>query len=207
MAPTESSTGRARVARKGARTAAPITPHRLPAGEEADWEGIQGSADGTGLRIAVACSRFNGNVTRLLLAGALGELDSRGVTGADRTVVWVPGAFELPLAAAAAARSGQYDAVICLGAVIRGETSHYDIIAGQCAAGIQQIQLELSLPVVFGVLTTENLDQALARAGGSAGDKGAEAATTAIEMANVLRLLERARPGFPADDEPRRTTR
>jgi len=207
MAPTESPTGRARVARKGARAAAPITPHRLPAAEEADWEGIQGSADGTGLRIAVACSRFNGNVTRLLLAGALAELDRRGVTGADRTVVWVPGAFELPLAAAVAARSGQYDAVICLGAVIRGETSHYDLIAGRCAAGIQQVQLELSLPVVFGVLTTENLDQALARAGGSAGDKGAEAATTAIEMANVLRLLERARPGFAADDKSRRTTR
>ncbi len=146
-------------------------------------------------------------MTRLLLAGALAELDRRGVTGADRTVVWVPGAFELPLAAAVAARSGQYDAVICLGAVIRGETSHYDLIAGRCAAGIQQVQLELSLPVVFGVLTTENLDQALARAGGSAGDKGAEAATTAIEMANVLRLLERARPGFAADDKPRRTTR
>ena len=159
MAPTESPTGRARVARKGARAAALITPHRLPPGEGADWEGIQGSADGTGLRIAVACSRFNGNVTRLLLAGALAELDRRGVTGADRTVVWVPGAFELPLAAAVAARSGQYDAVICLGAVIRGETSHYDLIAGRCAAGIQQVQLELSLPVVFGVLTTENLDQ------------------------------------------------
>ncbi len=146
--------------------------------------------------MAIVCSRFNGNVTELLLSGALAELDSHGVTEADRIVVWVPGAFELPLAAAATARSGQYDAVICLGSVIRGETSHYELIASQCASGIQGVQLELVLPVVFGVLTTENLEQALARAGGAHGNKGAEAARTAIEMANVLRRLERTRPGF-----------
>ena len=154
-----------------------------------------GSADGTGLRIAVACSRFNANVTDLLLAGALAELDRRGVLEQDRTVVWVSGAFELPLAAMVAARTGRYDAVICLGAVIRGETSHYDFVAGQCAAGIQRVQLEMNLPVVFGVLTTDNLEQALARAGGTHGNKGTDAALTAIEMASVVRQLGRVQSG------------
>lgn len=169
--------------------------HRLPAIEAVGQEGILGSADGTGLRIAVACSRFNANVTDLLLAGALAELDRRGVLEQDRTVVWVSGAFELPLAAMVAARTGRYDAVICLGAVIRGETSHYDFVAGQCAAGIQRVQLEMNLPVVFGVLTTDNLEQALARAGGTHGNKGTDAALTAIEMASVVRQLGRVQSG------------
>ncbi|MGA2529125.1 MAG: 6,7-dimethyl-8-ribityllumazine synthase [Acidimicrobiales bacterium] len=161
-----------------------------------DFAGIRGSQDGTGLRVAIVCSRFNGEVTGRLLEGTLVELDRSAVTEADRTVVWVPGAFELPLAAMALARTRQYDAVICLGAVIRGETSHYDFVAGECAAGLQRVQLEMNLPVVFGVLTTENLEQALARSGGAVGNKGTEAAMTAIEMANVLRQLESARPGM-----------
>jgi 6,7-dimethyl-8-ribityllumazine synthase len=174
-----------------------VPGHRLPAVELDDWEGVRGSAEGSGLRIAVACSRFNGHVTGLLLTGALAELARCGVAEADRTVVWVSGAFELPLAAKAVALTGQYDAVICLGVVIRGETTHYDIVAGECAAGIQRVQLEMRLPVVFGVLTTENLEQALARAGGPVGNKGTEAAMTASEMANVLRQLQWARPGMP----------
>ena len=125
----------------------------------------------------------------MLLAGALAELERLGVASADRTVAWVPGAFELPLAAMAMARTRRYDAVVCLGAVIRGETSHYDFVAGECASGLQRVQLDLALPVIFGVLTTENLEQALERAGGVLGNKGTEAAATAIEMATVLRQL------------------
>jgi 6,7-dimethyl-8-ribityllumazine synthase len=168
--------------------------HRLPALELHDLEGIRGSGDGAGLRIAIAASRFNGQVTEPLLAGAISELDRCGVSGEHRSVVWVSGAFELPLAAMALARTRRYDAVICLGAVIRGETSHYDFVAGQCAAGLQRVQLETGLPIVFGVLTTEDLAQALARAGGAVGNKGTEAAMTAIEMVNVLRQIEALAP-------------
>ena len=206
MAPVKKAPTRGPV-RRSTRGAGAIVAHRLPGIDAADWSGIRGSLDGTGLAIAIVCSRFNGNVTGLLLNGALAELDNRGVTEADRTVVWVPGAFELALGASVAARTGQYDALICLGAVIRGETSHYELIAGECAAGIQRVQLELTLPVVFGVLTTENLAQALARAGGASGNKGAEAAATAIEMANVLRELAQTRPGLSADLRPRPKTR
>ena len=206
MAPVKKSPTRGSV-RQSTRGAGAITAHRLPPLDAADWSGTRGSLDGTGLKIAIACSRFNGNVTDLLLNGALAELDGHGVKKADRTVVWVPGAFELPLAASVAARSGQYDAVICLGAIIRGETSHYELIAGECASGIQRLQLELTLPVVFGVLTTEDLAQALARAGGAHGNKGAEAAATAIETVNVLRELERTRPGLFEDAPAGRKTR
>ena len=167
----------------------PMPAHRLPALSDTDAPGIRGSSDGTGLRLAIACSRFNGEVTELLLAGAVAELERSGVAEEDRTVAWVPGAFELPLAARAMGRTGVFDAVICLGAVIRGETSHYDFVAGECASGLQRVQLEMDLPVVFGVLTTDNLEQAIARAGGARGHKGTEAAATAVEMANVLRRL------------------
>lgn len=176
--------------------AAPGALHHLPSVEDASRQGIVGGGDGTGLRIALVCSRFNSQVTDRLLAGALAELARRNVADSDGVVVWVPGAFELPLGALTAARSGRYDAVICLGAVIRGETSHYEFVAGQCAAGIQRVQLETGLPVVFGVLTTESLEQALARSGGDRGDKGADAALTAIEMVGVLRRLsETGAPG------------
>jgi 6,7-dimethyl-8-ribityllumazine synthase len=179
--------------------AARILTHRLPAIDDVERTGIRGSDDGTGLRIAVACSRFNGQVTGLLLDGALAELDRRGVAEADRTVVWVPGAFELPLAAMTVAGTRCFHAVVCLGAVIRGETSHYDFVASECAAGIQRVQLDMKLPVVFGVLTTENLEQALARAGGALGNKGTEVAATAIEMANLLRELASTGAGTSAD--------
>jgi len=172
----------------------PEATHRLPAGSAAQRAGeLAGEHDGAGLRIALACARFNDQVTERLLKGALAGLDAHGVPSARRTVVWVPGAFELPLAAQELARSGGFDAVVCLGAVIRGETSHYDFVAGECAAGLQRVQLDRALPVVFGVLTTENLGQALERSGGALGNKGEEAAVTAIEMANLLRAVSTIR--------------
>lgn len=146
--------------------------------------------DGDGLRIAIACGRFNSQITQRLLDGALRRLDDLGVDESGIDIVWVPGAFELPIAARTFARSGSVDAVICIGAVIRGETSHYDFVAGECAAGIQRVQLDTGVPVVFGVLTTEDVDQALARSGGKHGDKGAESAEVAVEMVNLIARIE-----------------
>lgn len=174
----------------GHERGAPSRPiHRLGDLESLSSSGLKGSYDGAGLRLAVACGRFNQQVTERLLGGALAETARRGVREHDVVVVFVPGAFELPLAAAELARTGRVDAVVCLGSVIRGETTHYDFVAGQCASGLQQVQLAARMPIVFGVLTTEDLDQALARSGGSAGDKGAEAVTTAIEMVHVLKQV------------------
>jgi 6,7-dimethyl-8-ribityllumazine synthase len=195
MAPGDDSHESGASGEPAAPTAGQGVTHRLPPIADLQSEGIRGSGDGSGLRVAVVCSRFNRHVTDLLLAGALAELEHGGVGADDRTVAWVPGAFELPLAAMVAARTRRYDAVICLGAVIRGETSHYDFVAGECASGLQRVQLEMALPVVFGVLTTENLDQALERAGGTLGNKGTEAAATAIEMAAVLRQFGDAGAG------------
>jgi 6,7-dimethyl-8-ribityllumazine synthase len=145
---------------------------------------------GASLRIAVACSRFNREVTELLAEGALRRLLELEVPENGIDEVWVPGAFELPLAARVFALSGSVDAIIGLGAVIRGETSHYDLIAAECASGLQRVQLETGVPVVFGVLTTENLEQALDRCGGRHGHKGVEAAETAVEMANLVARIE-----------------
>jgi 6,7-dimethyl-8-ribityllumazine synthase len=148
-----------------------------------------GSLRGEGLRIALAVARFNDFITERLLGGARDVLVRHGVDAASITEAWTPGAFELPLVAKALAASGEYDAVVCLGAVIRGATTHYDLVAGQAAAGIQAAQLETGVPIVFGVLTTESIEQAIERAGTKAGNKGAEAAVTAIEMADLLRQL------------------
>ena len=148
-----------------------------------------GSLNGTGLRVALACGRFNDLITERLLAGALDALRRHGVDEQSITIAWAPGAFELPLVAQRFAASGDVDAVICLGAVIRGDTAHFDHVAGQCAAGIQRVQLDTGVPVAFGVLTTDNIDQALERAGAKAGNKGFEAAVTAIEMADLLRQM------------------
>ena len=148
-----------------------------------------GLLDGSGRRVAIACGRFNQDITRRLLDGALARLADLGVAAEAVEVVWAPGAFELPAVAAAFARSGAVDAVIALGAVIRGETGHYDLIAGECAAGLQRVQLDTGVPVVFGVLTTDDRAQALERSGGQHGHKGEEAAETAIEMANLLRRM------------------
>jgi 6,7-dimethyl-8-ribityllumazine synthase len=154
-----------------------------------DDEATTSPLDGGGLRMGVACSRFNRHVTDLLLEGALSRLRALGVGEDAAEVVWVPGAFELPLAARALAASGRVDAVICLGAVIRGETGHYDFVAGECASGLQRVQLDTGVPAVFGVLTTENLEQALDRAGGRHGNNGEESADTAVEMAGLLRRI------------------
>jgi 6,7-dimethyl-8-ribityllumazine synthase len=149
----------------------------------------QGNLDGRGLRVAIVCSRFNDFVTTRLLAGARDGLVRHGVDEASITEVWAPGAFELPLVAQRLAASGEVDAVICLGAVIRGATDHYEHVAGQCAAGVQRAALDTGMPVVFGVLTTDTVDQAIERAGTKAGNKGFEAAVTAIEMADLMRQL------------------
>jgi 6,7-dimethyl-8-ribityllumazine synthase len=144
--------------------------------------------DGRGLKIAVACSRFNEDVCERLLEGALDELKRRGVRPADVTLVRVPGAFELPVAARHLIRRGA-DAVLCLGAVIRGETAHFEWVAGESARGIARTAEETGVPVLYGVLTADTQEQALARAGGKHGNKGAEAAAGAIEMANLVRAL------------------
>jgi 6,7-dimethyl-8-ribityllumazine synthase len=146
-------------------------------------------------RYAVIAASFNEMVVRPLLDGALACFHALGVEDDRLEVAWVPGAFELPLAARTAARSGRFDAVVCLGAVIRGETGHYDLIAGEAARGIQATALETGIPVLFGVLTTETLDQALDRAGGAHGNKGWDAALAATRM---VKALDDLRSGVPA---------
>ncbi|MDP8986902.1 MAG: 6,7-dimethyl-8-ribityllumazine synthase [Actinomycetota bacterium] len=153
-----------------------------------------GQLRGEGLRVAIACARFNDLVTERLLAGARDGLERHGVDGDSIAVAWAPGAFELPLVAQRLAASGEFDAVIALGAVIRGATGHYEHVAGECAAGLQRAALDTGVPVAFGVLTTDTVDQALERAGGKAGNKGHEAAETALEMADLLRQLPKRRP-------------
>lgn len=152
----------------------------------------EGQLRGDGLRVAIAAGRFNDFITERLLAGAKDGLVRHGVDEASITVAWAPGAFELPLVAQRLASSNEYDAVICLGAVIRGATGHYEHVAGQCAAGIERVQLDTGIPVVFGVLTTETVEQAIERAGTKAGNKGFESAMTAIEMADLLRQLPKS---------------
>jgi 6,7-dimethyl-8-ribityllumazine synthase len=148
-----------------------------------------GSREGGGLRLAFACAEFNGGITDRLLTGALDALVELGADPSAAVVAWAPGAFELPLVADRLAHTGLVDAVVCFGAVIRGDTGHYDFVAGECAAGIQRVQLDTGIPVVFGVLTTDTVDQALARSGPDEMNKGREAAVTAIEMANLLRTF------------------
>ncbi len=145
--------------------------------------------DATGLRVATVVGRFNEHVTGRLLEGATAVLTRHGVVGDAAPVHWVPGAFELPVVARRLAVSGCYDAVICIGAVIRGDTPHFEYVAGECAAGLNRVALDTGVPIVFGVLTTNTLEQALDRCGGSAGHKGEEAAETALETAALLRTL------------------
>jgi 6,7-dimethyl-8-ribityllumazine synthase len=148
---------------------------------------LQGEHNGTGLRFGIACARFNGGVTMRLLQGALGALAAAGTDRRDVTVAWAPGAFELPLVARAFAQAGKVNAVLSFGAVIRGDTGHYDFVAGECASGLQRVQLDTGVPVVFGVLTTETLEQALERSQPDQSNKGWEAALTGIEMVRLLR--------------------
>jgi 6,7-dimethyl-8-ribityllumazine synthase len=148
-----------------------------------------GEVNGEGLRIAVVCGRFNDLITNRLLDGALAGLAIHGVKEDDVAVAWVPGAFEIPLAAKTFALTGRYDAVVALGCVIRGDTAHFEYVAGPCAEGISQAQLETGVPIVFGVLTTENLDQALERSDLEGDNKGEESARTALEMVDLLRRV------------------
>src|SRR5580693_8645168 len=148
---------------------------------------LRGEHNGTGLRIGIACAIFNGGIALRLLDGALEALAEAGIDRNDVTVAWAPGAFELPLVARAFASAGKVDAVLCFGAVVRGETGHYDFVAGECASGIQQVQLATGMPVVFGVLTTDTLEQALVRSLPDESNKGREAALTGIEMVRLLR--------------------
>lgn len=141
-------------------------------------------------RYAIVCSRFNDLIVNRLLEGASDALIRHGVATDNIDVAWVPGAWELPVVAQRLAQSGRYGGVICLGAVIRGSTAHFEHVAGQCAAGIQRIALETGIPVAFGVLTTETIEQAIERAGTKAGNKGIEAAMAAIETVNLLRSLD-----------------
>ena len=149
-------------------------------------EVLSGTLDASAKRFAIVAARFNDIVTGKLLEGAVDTLVRLGAEEAAITVAWVPGAFEIPYAAQKLAVTGNYAAIICLGTVIRGQTPHFDFVAGQCAAGIAAVGRETGVPTVLGVLTTENLEQALDRAGGKMGNKGADAAQAAVEMANLL---------------------
>jgi len=152
---------------------------------------IRGTFDAHGRRFAIAASSFNEVVVGRLVEGATECFRSHGVSDEDMLVVWVPGAFELPLAARRLAASGLYDAVVCLGAVVRGETPHFEFIAAEAARGIRQVALDQDVPVVFGVLTTESMSQAVDRAGGKHGNKGWDGAMAAMQMASVLDALPR----------------
>lgn len=148
---------------------------------------IEGHLVGSGLKFAVVVSRFNEFITNRLLSGAEDALNRHGVREEDVTVIWVPGVFEIPLAAKKIAETGEYDAVITLGTVIRGATPHFDFVSNEVAKGVANIALQTGVPVIFGVITTENIEQAIERAGTKAGNKGWEAAVGAIEMGNLYK--------------------
>lgn len=150
---------------------------------------LEGQMTGRGLKIAIVVARFNEFITSKLLSGALDVLKRHEVAEDDISVAWVPGSFEIPLVAKKLAASKKFDAVICLGAVIRGATTHYDYVCNEVSKGIAQVGLQTEVPVIFGVVTTENIQQAIERAGTKAGNKGSDAAMSAIEMANLLKNL------------------
>ena len=150
---------------------------------------IEGNITAEGLRFAIVASRFNEFITSKLLEGALDMLRRHGAAEDAVDVAWVPGAFEIPLVAKKLAASGKYDAVICVGAVIRGATSHYDYVCNEVSKGVAQAGLSTGVPVIFGVVTTENIEQAVERAGTKAGNKGADGAMAAMEMANLLKKI------------------
>lgn len=151
---------------------------------------MEGQLSAAGRRFAIVASRFNEFIVKALLDGALDAIRRHGGDLASVDVAWVPGAYEVPLAAKRFALSGRYDAIITLGAVIRGATAHFDYVAGGVSSGVTSVALEANLPVVFGVLTTENIEQAIERAGTKAGNHGFEAAVTAIEMASLLERID-----------------
>src|SRR6266481_7032935 len=153
---------------------------------------FEGHLSAAGLRFAIVVSRFNSFITDRLLAGAIDALNRHGADADLIDIVKVPGSWEVPLAAAEVAHQHRYDAIICLSAVIRGDTPHFDYVAGEAAKGVAHVAAETGVPVAFGVLTTNTLEQAIDRAGAKGGNKGADAAITAIEMANLLRVLRQA---------------
>jgi len=150
---------------------------------------ISGELQGANQKLAIVVGRFNSFISDALLSGAIDTLQRHGVKSENITVVTVPGAFEIPLAVSKLATTGEYDGVIALGAVIRGSTPHFDYVAGECAKGLNTVQLATGVPVGFGVLTVDSIEQAIERAGTKAGNKGAEAAITVVEMVNVLRKI------------------
>lgn len=149
----------------------------------------EGKLIGSGIKVGIVVARFNEFICSRLLGGAYDALKRHGVADDDITTAWVPGSFEIPFIAQKMAESGKYDAVICLGAVIRGATSHYDLVCNEAAKGIAQASLKTGVPVLFGVITTENIEQAIERAGTKAGNKGFDVATSAIEMVNLIKEL------------------
>ena len=150
---------------------------------------IEGQLTTNGEKFCIIISRFNEFIGSKLLSGAIDELRRHGVNENDIDIVWVPGAFEIPVIAKKVAKSEKYNAIITLGAVIKGSTGHYDYVCAEVSKGIAQVSLETGVPVIFGVLTTDNLEQAIERAGTKAGNKGSDAAKTAIEMANLVKLI------------------
>ena len=149
----------------------------------------EGKLIAEGLKFAIVVGRFNEFIGGKLLSGALDAFNRHGVEASDVEIAWVPGAFEMPLVAKKLAKSQKYDGVICLGAVIRGDTPHFDYVSSEVSKGVASVSLETEIPVIFGVLTTDTLEQAIDRAGAKSGNKGSEAAITAIEMANLLKEL------------------
>ena len=150
---------------------------------------IEGYISGKNLKFGIVAARFNEFIVSKLVGGALDTLHRHETADSDIDVAWVPGAFEIPLAAKKMAESGKYDAVLCLGAVIRGSTTHYDYVCSEVSKGVAQIGLQTGVPTIFGVVTTENIEQAIERAGTKAGNKGADAAMAAMEMASLLGKL------------------
>ena len=150
---------------------------------------FEGKVVSEGMKVGIVAGRFNEFITSKLVGGAMDGLLRHDVKDEDVDIAWVPGAFEIPLVASKMAKSGKYDAVICLGAVIRGDTTHYDYVCNEVSKGIATVSLESGIPVMFGVLTTENIEQAIARAGSKGGNKGYDCALGAVEMVNLLRTI------------------
>jgi 6,7-dimethyl-8-ribityllumazine synthase len=159
---------------------------------------VQGNLVADGAKFAIVASRFNSFLVDKLVAGALDAITRHGAKPDDATLVWVPGAFEIPVAARRLAESGDFDAIICLGAIVRGATPHFEYVANATATGIAEVGLQTGVPCIFGIVTADNLEQAIERCGTKAGNKGFDAAVTAIEMVNVLRQLSKS-------PKPRRT--
>ena len=152
---------------------------------------LEGNFINNDAKIGIVVARFNEFITSKLLGGAVDTLVRHGISNDNINVAWVPGAFEIPLIAKKMAQTGNYDAVICLGAIIRGSTSHYDLVCNEAAKGVAQVSLEAGIPVMFGIITTENIEQAIERAGSKAGNKGSECAQGAIEMINLCRNIQK----------------